>query len=232
MQYFGGKQRISKELAGYMQPFVNKAEAYWEPFVGGASVCSKIVHDKRYASDANVALITMWKALQAGWIPPEIVTEDEYRDTKNKRDENDPMTAFIGFGCSFAGKWYGGYARNKNGTNYARGAKNSLRRKDVSGVTFSAHDFAAIRPSPNDVVYCDPPYQGTTGYGATGKFDWKRFWDWVADVSCRGVIVFVSEYIAPPGFSVAWETQTKTDIRDKDGLKSPRTERLFRWDRT
>ena len=28
-------------------------------------------------------------------------------------DENPALTGFVGFGCSFGGKWWGGYAKDK-----------------------------------------------------------------------------------------------------------------------
>ena len=66
----------------------------------------------RCASDVNRPLITMYKALQDGWIPPSTVTEEMYAEYKGIQDAEDPLTAFIGIGCSFSGKWFGGYARS------------------------------------------------------------------------------------------------------------------------
>lgn len=60
----------------------------------------------------------MWQALQQGWQPPEIITKDEYYYVKEHKDENPALTGFVGFGCSFGGKWFGGLASNKKGDNY------------------------------------------------------------------------------------------------------------------
>lgn len=232
MQYFGGKQRIAADLAAFIQPHVDQASAYYEPFVGGASVCARICHPQRIASDANKALIEMWLALQRGWLPPSMISEEDYHRIKDTDDPDDPLTAFAGFGCSFAGKWFGGYARSGN-RNYALNAANSIKVKlsGLVGVEFRAAEFQFLRPEPGSVVYCDPPYQGTTGYGAVGDFDWEAFWQWSRSLSSHGVTILISEYIAPPGFAVVWEAETKTDIRDRHGLRLPRTERLFRWAR-
>lgn len=52
-----------------------------------------------------------------------------------------------------------------------------------------------------DVVYCDPPYEGTGGYNQT-KFDHKGFYDWVAS---RPYQVFFSSYkISDKRFKMIW----------------------------
>ena len=52
-----------------------------------------------------------------------------------------------------------------------------------------------------DVVYCDPPYEGTAGYNQT-KFNHKQFYDWVAS---RPYQVFFSSYkISDKRFKMIW----------------------------
>ena len=57
----------------------------------------------------------MWKALQSGWEPPDIVTEAEYQYIKDHKDEDPALAGFVGFGCTFGAKWFAGYARDKRG---------------------------------------------------------------------------------------------------------------------
>jgi hypothetical protein len=70
-------------------------------------------------------------------------------------------------------------------------------------------DFTPLIP-PESIVYCDPPYAGTTGYGGA-KTDvelgeslslntWNRsaFWRWADKLVEAGQRVFVSEYSGPP----------------------------------
>lgn len=45
---------------------------------------------------------------------------------KKNKDLDKVLTGFVGFGCSFGGKWFGGYAKNKTNTNYALQSKKSL----------------------------------------------------------------------------------------------------------
>ncbi len=231
MQYLGGKSRIAKPIATYLAS-VRKADQCWvEPCCGGLWITQEIIGD-RQASDANTALITLYTAIQKGWIPPEVISEEQYAEYKSEQNPKDPLTAFIGIGCSFAAKWFGGYARNKIGHNYALAAKRSLlkkmeRCKDV--VFFSADYREALFAAPKkSLVYFDPPYANTTGYAATGSFDSGQFWSVVRSVALEHD-VYVSEYSAPPDFTCVFEIRTKTDMRTKDGTKEARTEKIFRW---
>jgi len=179
----------------------------------------------RVASDANVALITMYKALQNGWIPPHDMSEDEYERVKNTRDDNDPLTAFAGFGCSFAGKWFGGLASSEV-RNYVSNAKNSVMYKAgrIVGVKFCSGDYRDYRPH-GELVYCDPPYSGMTGYDAVGYFDSDEFWNVMRQWSINNTVV-VSEYSAPQDFVCVKEMLVKTDMC-VGGKKDHRIERLF-----
>jgi len=230
MQYFGGKQRIAKNLVEIIGPVAKSRGVYVEPFVGSAAVMSVIEAPIRIGADSNIALITLWRALSNGWEPPQAVSENMYADTKNRNDSFDPLTAFIGFGCSFAGKWFGGYARNGENRNYAVSATNSLRKKmfGLSGVSWIACDYESCPTPDRCVIYCDPPYQGTTQYGgAPEPFNWNRFWNFCRQKSREGHIVFVSEYAGPSDFICVAEIQTKLDIRDANGARPPRIEKLF-----
>ena len=56
----------------------------------------------------------------------------------------------------------------------------------------------------NSLIYCDPPYQGTTGY-KTGAFNHEEFFEWCRQMKSKGNIVFVSEYNAPDDFELVWQ---------------------------
>ena len=180
---------------------------------------------KRTASDSNKALITMYQALQDGWLPPEEVSESLYTEYKLKQDSADPLTAFIGIGCSFGGKWFGGYARSSD-RNYCSNARNSLIKQlpKIKDVLFKDRDYRNWIPY-NCLVYCDPPYEGTTGY--KDKFDHVSFWDTMRAWS-KDNIVIISEYNAPADFKCVLEIPTRTDMRVA-GKQEARTERLFRY---
>lgn len=225
MQYLGGKSRTYKEICAFLESIRKPNQPFVEPFCGACWV-TQGMSNPRYASDANEALITMYKALQNGWTPPSDVSEEYYTNLKTKQDVKDPLTAFVGFGCSFGGKWFGGYARGTEGRNYAANAHNSLMKKKDSlhDVKFKHQSYKDINVN-NCLIYCDPPYANTTGYGAVGEFNSAEFWSTMRDW-CETNTVVVSEYTAPEDFVCVWSKETKTDMHTKSG-KEPRVERLF-----
>ncbi|WP_299831723.1 DNA adenine methylase [uncultured Metabacillus sp.] len=225
IRYFGGKARIAKPIVEYLKSIREEGQPYIEPFVGGGWVMS-LMDGERIACDKHTYLIEMYKAMQNGWIPPTNLTKEEYEYIKNNRDEKPYLTGFVGFGCSFAGKWFGGFASSKD-RNYCLNAHNSIMKKmeTMKDVKFYDCDYKEINPK-GLLVYCDPPYQGTTQYGLVGNFDSNEFWDVVREWSKENMVV-VSEYNAPEDFVEVWSKDVKTDIRNKDNKKEQRIEKLF-----
>lgn len=219
MRYFGGKARIGKTLAGIINTLTG---TYWEPFCGMFSVGAHVTLP-RVASDSHLDLILLLLAVRDGWRPPDSITEEEYNQLKTAKPS--PLRAFAGFGCSNSGKFFGGYAREKGNRNFAKNAASSLDklRPLIQGVTFFNCGYSE-QDVPADVVYCDPPYDGTTGF-TVGRFDSKDFWDWV-DFRSNKSIVLVSEYAAPDVFVPVWQKQVKTDMNGSSG-KIDRVEKLF-----
>lgn len=87
----------------------------------------------------------------------------------------------------------------------------NLAGLDLSKVEFAQMDYADYEHQDGDVVYCDPPYKNTDHrYGM--RFDSERFWEWVRT---RYYPVYVSEYNAPPGFSIIWH-KTKGTLTSPD----------------
>jgi DNA adenine methylase len=246
MQYLGGKSRIAKELARIIQP----KGLWWEPFCGGLYLSVQLAkYGPGLVSDAHPALIALYQAVRAGWQPPETVTEADYQAARGLPD-SDPRKAFIGFGCSFGGKYFGGYARavrtreyNRGGLcteNPVRAAAASLRplrnyaaesarsvagaRSALAACAVEHLDFLEQEPCPGfDVIYCDPPYRGTTGY-STG--DHEAFWARCVQWAQSGSRVFVSEYTCPyPSIvDVVWTKKVLSTV----GPNQSKTEKLYR----
>lgn len=232
MRYYGGKSKIAKDIASVLSS--KTFYVYWEPFCGACSVTPKVQAPVRIASDVHEDLILMWKALQGGWTPPDNVTEEDY-DQLKASDDPSPLRAFVGFGCSYGGKWFGGYARNKERWNYAGFAKRSLARKlktlgDVQFqcISYQDADASAILSLGPTLVYCDPPYSASTADYDAGRFDSLSFWGWVRSLS-KKALVYVSEYTAPDDFDVAWCRGVKTQMHGKTGLNIDRVEKLFTY---
>ena len=224
MQYLGGKSRISKQIS----EIINKYSAE-KPFVslfcGTASVESKVVSKSKQLNDKHEYLIALLKEVQKGWNIPDVVSKEEYYKVKVNLDENKALSGFVGFACSFGGKWWGGYAKNNSGTNYAKQSKNSLLKKmatlSLSDTKFYNVDYRDVPIEEGSVVYCDPPYKGTTGYSNSGQFNHDEFWEYVRKLSEKN-IVFVSEISAPEDFVSVWEKPFKRvlDVNKDNIFKS------------
>lgn len=228
MQYFGGKQRISKYIINVLNEHRKENQTLIEPFVGGCNVISKM-SGKKYCYDINEYLIEMYKAVQNGWTPPITITKEQYDYIKNNKNEDKALTGFVGIGCSYSGKWFGGYAKNNTGRNYCMNAHNSIMKQvnDIKDVTFECKDYRELNPK-GALIYCDPPYKNTTKYSIIGNFDTNEFWNVMREWSKYNTVI-ISEYEAPDDFKCIKEIRTKTDIRNKDGKRENRIEKLFKY---
>lgn len=94
---------------------------------------------------------------------------------------------------------------------------------DFSNLDFSNLDYSQLNIPEGSVVYCDPPYEGTGGYGM--EFDHEEFWDWCRTVASKGNKVFVSEYKAPCDFKCVDEIKKRVRINGK--TVPLRTEKIF-----
>ena len=223
MQYVGGKYRIRKGLAAYLET-VRNGRTFVEPFCGACNIIAEMT-GRRIASDLCEDVIALWKSAVEGWEPPISISEEEYKAARLL-----PASAyrgFVGFGCSFGGKFFGGYARNQRGDDFVRNARNSILRKakNLNGVSFACCSYDSLLPE-NSLVYCDPPYANTTqGYSST-KFDSARFWQIMQEWAVRGNTVLVSEYAGPSFAEEVWRKETKIEMRSTNG-REVRIEKLF-----
>ncbi len=222
MRYLGGKSKTAKAIMAHIIGAVPTPErrTLYEPFIGGGAMTAVLApHFKRVcASDLHPDLVLMWQALLAGWKPPESITEEEYRIYKNLAPSS--MRGFVGFAGSFGAKWFTGIGRGvlPNGTprNYYAESKRSLLR-DVALMQANTKvvlsDYRKLKPRAGNVVYCDPPYAGTTSY-AMG-FNNEEFWATMDRWHDAGALVFVSEYKAPPGWTKIWSETRMRDLKSK-----------------
>lgn len=237
MKYMGSKARISKEILPIILKDRKEEQWYVEPFCGGCNSLDKVVGN-RIASDTNKYVISLWKSLQNGWIPPRRMSKEEYEYIKNNKEDNLALTGWAGVACSYSGKWFGGYAgdypvsrKRKDGTlpNYQDESFNTALKQAslLKNVIFHNLSYKELSIPENSIVYCDPPYEGTTKY--KDDFDHVAFWEWVRNKSKEGHTVFVSEYSAPSDFNCVWEKQIKSSLsaNGKFGGSKVSTEKLF-----
>jgi len=214
LRYIGGKQRQAKQIAYFVNKAINKTNAdyYIEPFCGALSVAYEVAKSNKKPTfclyDYNEALITMWRAFfELNFEFPNEVNEETYKHYKSIRDSSDPMTAFVGFGCSFSCKWFGGYARGRT-TNYADETVRSMNRLkptfDNLKYVFHHSSYQDIQIPDNSVLYLDPPYAGRTQAYGVPKFNHGAFWEWARKKALSGTPVIVTEFNVPKDFVVLW----------------------------
>ena len=229
MRYQGGKSRIAAQIAQKISGgvLVNN-ECFVSLFCGTCSVESKVTgFKKKILNDKHKYLIAMLNGVKNGYELPDIITEEEYKYIRCHKEADEVLTGFVGFGCSFGGKWFGGYARNKTGTNYALQSKKSLLKdmQTLFDAEFICNDYRDVFLPDGCVIYADPPYNGTTQYG-NEKFDSNAFWSYMREIS-RNHLVFISEQNAPEDFISIWEKVfTRTlDVNKNNQFKV--SEKLF-----
>lgn len=84
-------------------------------------------------------------------------------------------------------------------------------------------DYRDVQLPDGCVVYCDPPYAGTDGYGLhKSAFDHEAFWNWAR--KCERLL-FISEYSAPVDFVPIEAVPHRSRISST--TKKSVTERLF-----
>lgn len=243
MKYMGSKAKYADEI---IQAIFSSCDLWgyenWvEPFLGMCNLMPKLKEYKvRWGNDINPYIIGLFHALQKDWVPPERIDEECYKVCKeNAKLTFNPLLdelaliGFVGVGCSYAGKWFGGYARgndNKgNPRNYCLESRNNLlnqisKIRDFKDVIFSNKNYYEMYIPKKSIIYCDPPYKGTTKY--KNKFDHDMFWQWCDMLIKDGHKVFVSEYQAPEGWRCIWEKVVNSSLTKETGSKQA-TERLF-----
>ena len=172
MRYQGGKYRQAGVISNYVN-MVKTTSHYCEPFCGALSVACKV--DDRFElllCDNNKALITMWSYLLNNEVILPSISESDYNELKNLKDPDNWLTAYAGFGLSFGGKWFGGYARGRGDYNgeLQRSVEKKIRSlKSKKAVDFVHCDCYDLVVNSKSVIYLDPPYVGRTGVGGFNR---------------------------------------------------------------
>lgn len=232
MRYQGGKSRIARPISNIINAYVG-GRPFISLFCGSCAVESRVKHQAyTLCNDKQKYIVALLRGCQSGFIPPEVVTEEQYRFVREHLDDNPALSGFVGFGCSFGGKWFGGYARSKDRESYARQSKNSLMRdmKALSAAWFTNQDYRDVAIPDNAVVYADPPYANTTRYNHE-PFDSEAFWNYMRSLVLTrgGITLFISEQTAPDDFKCIWQKPFRRTLdRNKDN-QFMATEKLFTY---
>lgn len=245
MRYLGGKSKIAKQIAEIINKYAGGGGTTFVSLFCGSCVIESLVNaDKKILNDKHEYLIAMYQALQNGYELPDNITREQYYDIKENKDKDKALAGFVGFGCSFGGKWFGGYAKNRVGrnycleakkhtlklwdTNYCEQSKRSISKTmlGIKNAEFVCKDYRDVEIPENAIVYCDPPYMNTTQYSNSKNFNYNEFWDYMRKLS-KDHIVFISEENAPADFKCIWSKEVKRVLDvNKTNIKS-KTEKLF-----
>jgi DNA adenine methylase len=214
MRYVGGKTRIAKWVASHIQAQKGVKKKYLEPFVGsGANFAEHApLFEQATAGDASRDLVLMWQAIAGGWEPPLNVSRDEYAALRHA--PSSALRGFAGYGLSFGGKWFGGYATYKTRDFIGEARRGVLAHAEVFARAEIVHkDYRQHEVDADTLVYCDPPYAGTLEYGCVGWFNSAEFWKVAHGWAKRGATVIVSEERAPVGWRVIAEKERKAALK-------------------
>jgi len=223
----GSKNRIAKEILPIM--LEKRENRTWvEPFVGGANMIDK-VQGKRIGADINPYLIDALIAIRDCVVDlpknNKEFTEEDYKELR--KSDNYKYKGYAGFAFSYGGKWLGGWRRDGlNKRDYvSESYKNAINQSPLlQGVILINESYLDLQIPENSLIYCDPPYEGTTKY--KNSFNHTEFWDWCRKKAKEGHIIYVSEYNAPNDFKCVWEKKIVSSLTKDTGSKVA-TERLF-----
>lgn len=229
MRYQGGKVRIADEVAATL---IGGGTTLVSLFCGACAVEAKAApyFDKVICNDKQPYLIAMLKAAQNGYEFPDAVTEKQYHYVKEHMDEDMALAGFVGFGCSFGGKFFAGYAKDAKGDNYALRGKAALEHdiKALCHAEFICADYRDVEIPPYSVVYCDPPYANTSGYdGIKEKFGSVAFWEYMRKLAKDGHQVYISEEHAPDDFVCIGQKPLRRTLDVNKANNFMATEKLF-----
>lgn len=153
MRYQGGKSRIARKIALEIRKLYPQAELINEPFCGGGAMTKALAElgFKVHASDTHPDLIMMWWAMLAGDAAVFAdVTEAEYQVLRTAAPS--ARRGFVGYGASFGGKWFGGFARSGARDHSAEARRNNAQLAiHCNQLTFTHNDY---RQTP-DYVLCN-----------------------------------------------------------------------------
>jgi len=229
----GSKSRHAKELLLIILKDRRQGQYYVEPFVGGANMIDK-VDGRRLGGDSNEYLIEALKLIRDNPASiPRVITENMY-DVMRANKKINGLTGFTAFAMSFGGKFFGGYRRDVAGTKgciknmetQTRRSRNSALKQSLKLKNVGLHhsDYLTLSIPSKSIIYCDPPYAGTTKY--RDSFDHSIFWGWCRKKVIEGHSVFISEYAAPNDFICVWDKKVNSSLTMQTGSKK-NVERLF-----
>ena len=140
MKYLGGKQRLGKYISIVLHNLWNKYnnnykfKGYLEPFCGSLGVFKHMTDlnsNHIIANDYHEDLISLWNAVKYNkFTYPKSISESQYNKAKLYKSPS-AYKAFVGFGMSFGGRYFGAYSQKYLGNkkeDFCKEMTNSLKK--------------------------------------------------------------------------------------------------------
>lgn len=136
--------------------------------------------------------------------------------------------------ASFSNRGFpGGYAKNTVTRNYYQEAwrnhKKQSENENYKKIKFFWGDYQEfIKNKKFDIertlIYIDPPYNGTKGYGICKDFNYLNFYKWLKEIS-KIYPIFVSEQYLPSDFDEykIWKKEVKRTVGSDNTYKAVET---------
>ncbi len=219
LKWAGGKRSLVPEI---LKEFPFDFKSYFEPFVGGGALFFAVAHkiEKAFLSDMNSELVQTYNAVRDQ--TNEVIeclrghqgshSAAHYTSVRNQHELSDPVEIAARFIYLNRTCFNGLYRVNSRGRfNVPMGSyKNPLicdeKNLKAAAITLQkanirTMDFSQTNPKLGDLVYCDPPYDGTfTSYTGDG-FEFKeqeRLRDCCLEWKQAGAYILVSNSDTPP----------------------------------
>lgn len=220
--YHGGKRqygnRIAKVIVASL-PQDRQFSMYYEPFCGMLGVFRHVLAStiklgcfRAYlGSDLHASVISMWQAVQQGWLPnedPDSLTQETAEELMLQPSPS-PLKAYFGFSFFYAGQFFQGKFRPSASRHrlYIDEFKYLCELfKSGTQVRFTHGDYRELMGGvTNAVIYLDPPYYKKSCKYRDEQKNWfpkvdhKEFWE-LCRILSKDNIVFVSEQTYPDDF--------------------------------
>lgn len=233
MRYMGSKRRIWKYISPTILKGREENQYYVEPFCGGCNSIAQ-VDGNRIASDINPYLMEMWKGLLKGEEYPEEIPRETFIKAKIAYKNTDytnysvAMIGWIGYMASYNGIFYHSYSGiGSDGKDYVKASMDNIKKQLplMNGITLDCCSYDGLDIPEKSIIYCDPPYKGTSGYGV--KFEYDKFYDWCFSKKDEGHRVYISEYSMPTEFKCVWSMDVCNSLDRFSEQREKRKECLF-----
>lgn len=222
LPYTGSKKDVGQEIAAFIHSTMRQQELgeFYDVTHGAGGVTMHITARTRHASDINADVIAFFKALVSHTYTLEHVTAARFKYLKaNPVPGGSAERAVAAFVFSVRAQCFMSYHKKRKNL-HVLWERMQQSRPLFEGVNYTCASYEQCQPAPGSVVYADPPYKTNPGHcNGWKRFDHALFWQWVRDLSVRGVFVFVSEVSAPGDFDVVWKKRVTRTFK--------RTEKVF-----